>query len=76
MSRIRLEVLNLPLSDWIKIDQHASNGEIEMTVEQFKGLIGMKGGIFLSAKFNNEERNFAKEYFAAEKSATKTTIKK
>jgi hypothetical protein len=50
-TKIRTEVLNIPLDAWKKIDEITFNGyQIEVTPKELIDLIGFDGGQFLSGK--------------------------
>ncbi len=63
-TKIRLEVLNISLTAWKKVERIAFNGyEIEVTPKELMDLIGFDGGQFLSRKLNDSERAFVDEYY-------------
>jgi hypothetical protein len=63
-TNIRIEIFNLTLDDWKKINQITDNPlEIKLTPMELISLIGCDGGNFLSSKLNDKERLFVDEYY-------------
>ena len=69
---IRLEVLNISLENWNKINKITFNGfQINVTPSELINLIGFDSGQFISGKLNNEEKIFVDKYYKLSKILTK-----
>ena len=73
-TKIRIEVLNISIDNWKKIDQIKFNCDhIEVTPKELIDLIGFDGGQFLSGKLNDEERFFVHAYYKLGRALAKQT---
>lgn len=60
---IRIEIMNLTLDQWKKIEEIEHHGFVEITPKQFIDLVGFDGGMFFSLKANDRELKFIKEVY-------------
>lgn len=66
--KVRLEVMNLTAGQWqfinIRAFQTLSSGDILLTtIEDLYNEVGCTGGMFLSGKYNEEEKRFSKLFY-------------
>jgi len=60
---IRIDIMNLSLSQWEKIREIEDLGFIDVTPKELIDLIGFSGGMFFSGKANERELKFIEEFY-------------
>ena len=60
---IRTDIMNLNRDQWVKVQELETVGFIEMTVKEFHDIIGFSGGMFLTGKANESEKQFIDEFY-------------
>ena len=61
--KISVEIMNLTWTQWKQIRTIENAGFIEVTVKEFKDLVGFDGGMFFTGRANESEKRFIREFY-------------